>query len=369
MEAIRRLQAIPIPASVLERDVLASRASDAASWLDQMAIEGELVWVGRGPLGAHDGKVALYFRDRLASLWTPPQVDGPDGPVHEAIREHLESRGASFFRDIYEGAGGGDPRAVLDALWDLVWSGEVTNDTLAPLRSYLAASSRAGQSRRATVPSSFPPHSSGRWSLVANVLGRVPDPTARLSAWANQLLDRHGVVTRACLSIEDVSGGFSAVYPVLDHLEQSGKIRRGYFIDGLGGAQFALPGAVDRVRAPDDGRTVALAATDPANPYGAALDWPALQEGRIGRIAGASVVLHGGRLVAFLDRSRLRTFVDDPDLLHPIARAIADVAAARGRMSIETVDGGPIGHTPIGRVLTEFGFGPSPRGLRFHARR
>jgi ATP-dependent Lhr-like helicase len=369
VEAIRKLQGTPIPASVLERDVLAARVSDGAGWLDQLSIEGDLVWVGRGPLGARDGRVALFFRDQLPALWIAPQVDPPEGEMHHAIRDHLGSRGASFFRDLYAGAGGGDPGEILDALWDLVWCGEVTNDTMAPLRAYLSAPARSTGGRRPSVTASFPPHSAGRWSLVSETLGSLPDPTTRLTAWANQLLDRHGVVTRASLANEDVVGGFSAVYPVFDHLEGSGKVRRGYFVDGLGGAQFALPGAVDRMRASEGGRTVPLAATDPANPYGAALDWPAIEEGRIGRIAGASVILSSGNLVAFLDRSRLRLFTADADLLHPIAGAIAEIASHRGRLSVDTVDGEPIARTPIGRVLTEFGFAPSPKGLRFHARR
>jgi ATP-dependent helicase Lhr and Lhr-like helicase len=169
---------------------------------------------------------------------------------------------------------------------------------------------------------------------------------------------------------EGLPGGFSALYPILNHLEESGKVRRGYFVDGLGGAQFALPGAVDRIRSPaPDHAVVALAATDPANPYGAALDWPAVEEGRIGRFAGAYVVLVGGAAAAFADGKRIRVLDPDPDLAAPIAQAIARVASRHRRFSVESIDGGPVGRTPLGLALADAGFGPAPRGLRFHARR
>jgi ATP-dependent Lhr-like helicase len=367
LEAIGRLQAAEIPASVLERDVLAARVADAAPLLDQLAVEGEVVWVGRGSLGPMDGKVALYLRDRLPLLWSPPSGEPPTGELHDAIRSHLEARGASFFREIYAAAGGGDPAETLSALWDLVWGGEITNDSMAPLRAFLTR--RAGSGRRPALSSSFPPHASGRWSLVSELRWEEPDPTRRATAWATQLLDRHGIVTRATAGIEPLPGGFTAVYPVLTHLEDTGRVRRGYFVEGLGGAQFALPGSVDRLRSSEDGAVLALAATDPANAYGAALPWPEIDEGRIGRIAGAYVVMAGGRLAAFVDGRRLRLFANDADLLAPMAGAIARVASRHRRFAIETVDDQPVARSPLGRVLTEFGFGPSPRGLRFHAGR
>ena len=168
---------------------------------------------------------------------------------------------------------------------------------------------------------------------------------------------------------ESVAGGFSGIYPVLSQLEEAGKVRRGYFVEGLGGAQFALPGAVDRLRAPSDDVVVALAATDPANPYGAALEWPTVEEGRIGRIAGSQVILANGSLVAFVDGRKVRMFDADPALVHPVAAAIADIAARRGRATLHTVDGEPIAAAPLGRALTEFGFRHTHRGLRIDARR
>ena len=289
LEVLRRLQAADIPASVLLNDVLPARHYDAESTLDQLMIEGEVVWAGRGTLGPRDGKVALYFRDQLPLLWLPPVSEIPDGALHEAIREHLTQRGASFFKAVYLACDGGDPSTVLDALWDLVWAGEVTNDTLAPVRAFGRVRRKKKQARP-SLASSFPPHAAGRWSLVTDLVDDVIEPvtpTQQATAWCHQLLDRHGVVTRQAVSAEGIPGGFTSVYPVLQHLEETGRVRRGYFIERLGGAQFALPGAVDRVRSTSGEAAIALAATDPANPYGAALDWPTIEEGRIGRIAGA----------------------------------------------------------------------------------
>jgi ATP-dependent Lhr-like helicase len=311
--------------------------------------------------------VAWYFRDQLPALHTRSSDTPPDGPVHHTIRALLETRGASFFRDIYGACGGGDPNETLTALWDLVWAGEVTNDTFAPVRAFLTAGKRRGGHR--TIPSSFPPHASGRWSLVSELMWEEPDSTRRATVIVDQLLRRHGVLTRSAVAGESIPGGFSGLYPVLSRLEETGKVRRGYFVESLGGAQFALPGAVDRLRAAGDGSMVALAATDPANPYGAAVDWPHVEEGRIGRIAGAQVVLASGRLVAFVDGRKVRMLDTDPGLVHGVAAAIADIATRRGRTTLDSVDGEPIGAAPLGRALAEFGFRHTHRGLRIDARR
>jgi ATP-dependent helicase Lhr and Lhr-like helicase len=363
-DAVRRLQGAEIPASVLERDVLAARVEDAGPRLDAFMISGDLVWVGRGSLGPRDGRVALYLRDRLPLLWRGPMPDPPDGPLHAAIVARLEDRGASFFPDLYAACGGGDPSEVADALWDLVWSALVTNDTLAPLRAFLARSRAARTTgRRAFGSSSFPPDVSGRWSLVSDLVTTRPSDTEQMTAWAEQLLDRHGILTRPAVAFEGIAGGFSGLYPVLTRMEDTGRVRRGYFVEGLGGAQFAVPGAIDRIRTETAPGVVALAATDPANPYGAALPWPTGGDARLARVPGAYVVLLDGAPAAFADGRRLRLFVDDPELWHPIAAAVGRVASRHRRFRIEEVDGVTAGTSRVAGALAEAGFAAGPRGL------
>lgn len=368
VEVIGRLQGADIPASVFEADVMACRLVDHENLLDQLAVEGEIVWVGRGSLGTRDGRIAVFFRDQLPALLSDTLRELPEGPIHDAIRVHLGTRGASFFRDLYGAAGGGDPGSVLDALWDLVWAGEVSNDTFAPLRAFLVATGRSKTPRRPALASTFPAHSAGRWSLVTQLLWEFPDPTTRAAATADQLLRRHGVLTRSAVAAEAVPGGFAGIYPVLSRLEETGRVRRGYFIEGLGGAQFALSGAVDRLRLPGgDHRVLAVAATDPANPYGAALEWPAIDEGRIGRIAGTHVILIDGRLAGFADVRRLLTF-DDPDP-DDVADALFAIGRRHRRYTVETVNGAPVSASGIADALRRQGFTPVPKGLRFHAGR
>ncbi len=369
LETIRRLQGAEIPASVLLGDVLPLRHADPGQTLDQLMIEGEVVWAGRGTLGTRDGKLALYFRDQLPLLWLPPSDPTPTGEAHQAILDHLESRGASFFKAIYAACGGGDPDVALEALWDLVWTGRVTNDTFAPVRAF-ARARRSRKPGRPSLSASFPAHAAGRWSLVSDLLEDVVEPvtdTRRATAWSHQLLDRHGIVTRNAVAAEGLPGGFTSIYPVLQRLEETGRVRRGYFIERQGGAQFALPGAVDRVRSAPDSGVVALAATDPANPYGASLDWPTIDEGRIGRFAGAHVVMFDGELVAFLDGRRLKTLSDDPDIRLPVAHAITRIAARSRSFRIESIDGTAPARTPWGTVFTELGFAPAPRGMSYRS--
>jgi ATP-dependent Lhr-like helicase len=188
--------------------------------------------------------------------------------------------------------------------------------------------------------------------------------TERAAAWAEQLLERQGVVTRGGVAAEGVAGGFTGLYPVLNRLEEVGRVRRGYFVEGLGGAQFALPGAIDRLRAQGGPPVVALASTDPANPYGAMLDWPVVEAGRIGRIAGTYVVLVEGRLGAYLDGRKLRTFeAAHDDAIHPAVAALVEVGRRHRRFTIETVDGNPAAGGRWGAALTEHGFSPALRGL------
>ncbi|MEX2280630.1 MAG: DEAD/DEAH box helicase, partial [Acidimicrobiia bacterium] len=372
-DAIRRLEGAPIPASILEQDVLTARAFDPSPGLDRLLTDGDLVWVGRGGLGSRDGRVALYERQRLGHLWTPPSVETPSSPLHHAIRRHLERRGASFFGAIYNGSGGGDVDGLLTALWDLVWAGEVSNDSLEPLRAFISGRRSPTKGRgRPSVSGSFPRHASGRWTLVRHLLedhGGLRSPTEQLAAWADVLVERHGVVTRPAVLGEGVPGGFSSLYPVYQRMEETGRLRRGYFIEGLGGAQFAAPGAVDRLRIPAATGVKVLAAADPANPYGAALRWPEVSGGRTGRFTGAYVILIGGRLVGFLDGRSLRLVDDDPDLRQPIGVALATTASRHLSFRVDLVDGASVHSSPWAPVLSQIGFAATSRGLAFRGRR
>jgi ATP-dependent Lhr-like helicase len=370
VEVVRVLQGAAIPASILESDVVAARMGYRPELLDQLAASGELVWAGRGSLGARDGRVALYLRDQMALLRLDREEDRPQGPIHQALRARLADRGASFFRDLYEAAGGGDPQETLDALWDLVWAGEATNDTLAPLRAFLWGKVRSGGRGKPRLPTASPPAGSGRWYLVADLLASAPSSTEQAKALAEQLLERYGVVTRDAVLAEGVPGGFSGLYPLYRAMEDTGRVRRGYYVAGLGGAQFALPGAVDRLRAEVGGGAQLLAAADPANPYGASVAWPSA-EGNPSRSAGAYVITVDGVLAVFVDRGgrRAATFTADAEVLGAAAPLLAELAEGRvRRMELETIDGVRAADTPLGRLLGDIGFTSSYRGLAYRPR-
>ncbi len=361
LEVVFQLQGLALPASVVERDVIASRvAGYSPRLLDDLVSMGEVVWVGRGALGASDGKVALYMRGDAPRL-VPEPAESPEGELHSRLREHLSARGASFFRDLYNACGGGDEDAMLDSLWDLVWSGEVTNDTFAPLRLLGPVTRRAARGPR--LPRVTQPRASGRWSLVAELVGSGAVATERLHAEAGALLQRHGVLTREAVVGEGWPGGFAGLYPVLRAMEESGRIRRGYFIEGLGGSQFALPGAVDRLRSLRDSKddVVALAACDPANAYGSVLPWPQ-SDGRMARAAGAYCVLDSGQLVLYLERGG-RSLQTNGEIRPEHVRALVGVATNAGRVEIQRVDGLPVMESPIAALLREAGFASSHRGL------
>jgi ATP-dependent Lhr-like helicase len=478
-DAIAQIQGVAIPASVLETQVLPARVEGYHPRdLDLLMSSGAVIWTGCEPLGLHDGRVALYLTEDAEFLMSPPTssqsprdavagrtAEGhlasglisedspaqqrPSTSLHDRIRRHLATRGASFFPQIQQ-ATGGFPPEVLEALWDLVWAGEVTNDTLQPLRAVVdggdsksntpEARARAKvrhmrPGRRAPVTAAhrnIPPDAVGRWSLVRDLvpgvgqgqddagiqgyehgaqssdssltseeraygpegitpvrgalgegLGVRPDADAlthtdRMHARVNQLLERYGVLTREAVQAEGISGGFSSIYGVLKAMEDAGLIRRGYFVSGLGATQFALPGAIDRLRSlrepPDRMQTVMLAATDPANPYGAALRWPEAAEGRRPmRQAGAYVMLVDGALAAWMPRSerQLVTFLDNVpdrepgDVAYEIAKTLADLVTSLRRRAvlIEEVNGRPPRETPMGNALLEAGFTQSSQGF------
>ena len=381
VEALEQLQGVAIPASVLERDVLPARVENyRPAMLDELCAAGEIVWVGAGPLGHDDGRVRLFFRDRvrlLASGASP--AEPPSGDVHDAIRARLASAGASFWPDLVAAAGTADESVVLTALWDLVWAGEVTNDTFGPLRVPRRVTRRSPNKRPqpGRLTRLGPPSGAGRWSLVASLLSHSTteaDATATTQtahATALQLLNRHGVVTREAVRSEGVPGGFAGVYPVLRALEESGRARRGWFVAGLGAAQFALPGAVDRLRShrtiddeDDAHRVVVLAATDPAQPYGAALAWPE-HSGRPSRAAGAYVVLVDGECAVYLERGgrSLLTFAGSDASVWAPAIVEARKEARFPRVQIERINDGPARTSAHASALRDAGFADGYKGL------
>jgi ATP-dependent Lhr-like helicase len=333
-EAVTALSGAALVASTLETDVLPLRVRGyRASMLDDLCTSGEVVWVGAGSLGGNDGRIRLYFADQLATLLPALEPSAAlQGGVHDQVRAALAERGASFWGQLRAGVRGATDSELLAALWDLVWAGEVTNDSLTALRAVLHGA-RSGKSARATpTPNARraaarlvrprhsrgggaasrvgPPAAQGRWSLVAQLAESPSSPTQAVHALALQLLERHGVLTREAVLAEGVRGGFAGVYGVLKALEERGTVRRGYFVDGLGAAQFAVPGAIDRLRACKEpplaadgdapGGAVVLAATDPAQPYGATLEWPGTT-GRPTRSAGALVFLADGHALGWFD--------------------------------------------------------------------
>jgi len=394
VEALGLLQGAALVASALERDVLPARVRGyRPSDLDELCTSGDIVWVGAGSIGSSDGRVRVYFADQLPLL--APGVEAPERPegaLHDAIRTLLAQRGASFWAQLRAAAPGATEAETLAALWDLVWAGEVTNDSLAPLRAVLAGgvtratASRAPRARPrpGRLTRLGPPAGAGRWSLVDPLLQPAPATTAAAHATALQLLERQGVVTREGVLAEGVVGGFAGVYGVLKVLEERGQTRRGYFVSGLGAAQFTLPGAVDRlrsVREPVDAHhhpadvpaAVVLAATDPAQPYGASLAWPT-SAGRPSRSAGALVVLSQGRPLVWFDR-RGHHLVMFPEATEsgagPMwAAALAGlVADGRARtVEVRKVDGDALDpSSPVAAVLQQAGFVRTYRGFAVRA--
>jgi len=412
---VEQLAGVMMPASAVETHVLPARVVDyAPAMLDELMTAGEVLWAGHGSLGAHDGMVSLHPTE-VADLTLPPVDAPPDGPLHAAVLAALAGGGgwllapltakvASLVEPPPDGSSVEQrvtEQRVTEVLWDLVWAGLVTNDGWAPLRAWLAARTTAHRQRptpprgralsgrlalrtaRAPLAS---PRGQGRWSVLP---ARTDDPTVRAHATAAQVLDRHGVLSRAVASMEGLSGAeLGNVYRVLGTLEESGQVRRGYFVEHLGGSQFALPGAVDRLRVDaqtvdrtgllDDAakatppQVVVLAATDPANPYGAALAWPGREASshRPGRKAGALVVLVDGALACYVERGArtLLTFTEEDEALASAASGLADIVSRTGRLTLARIDGldvpGPGLESPAATALRDVGFRPTPRGLR-----
>ncbi len=361
-EAVARLEGLAIPFSALEAAILPARVGRYdGGMLDQLGAMGEVVWVGRGALGASDGRVALYRRDRVAALLPPPAAP-PEGRIAEALLDHLDRRGASFLAELLAVAPGATAAEVVGALWELVWAGLVTNDTFQPLRALGAKPARGSATARLA---------GGRWGLVARLVVGEPSPTERIAAVGTALLDRYGVVARDMAKFEEIPGGFSELYRLYRALEESGRVRRGHFVDGLSGAQFAAPGAVDRLRASrsDGASALALSAVDPASPWGAVLAWPeaTAAEARPRRVAGAVVVSVDGAPVVFVEKGGKSawTFPCAPEALEAAARALAAPSGPLGRRAprFERLDGGPARTAPAAAAFLRAGWVPEPTGI------
>jgi ATP-dependent Lhr-like helicase len=392
VEALGSLSGSAIVASTIDTDVLPSRVrAYRPAMLDELCTSGEVVWVGAGAVGARDGRVRLCFADQLALLapgWE--RRDPPEGVLHDAIRTLLADAGASFWGQLRGAAPGAHDAELLAALWDLVWAGEVTNDSLTPLRAVIggagakAPSRNAGRLRGRPRPGRLsrlgPPAGQGRWSLVAPLLEPVPSPTEVAHAQALQLVERYGILTREAVLAEGITGGFTSVYGVLKVLEERGQVRRGYFVDGLGAAQFALPGAVDRLRAaresPDEAlgadtmvEPIALASTDAAQPFGAALAWPDTT-GRPARSVSSIVILRDGELLVWFDRRahHLVTFPKtgaDTSWIEALQLLVKNGRAKA--IEVRKVDGEPISVAPPELVdaMRSGGFADGYRGLTY----
>jgi ATP-dependent Lhr-like helicase len=406
LDTIENLQGAPIPASLLESQVLPARISDySPNGLDTLIAAGEVTWAGVEPIGERDGRIALFLADKLQLLAQQRPLVEPLTEREEKLLAVLESTGASFFDPLHQAAGGGYPGETMEALWSLVWRGLITNDSLHALRAYTARPESARTPRRLQTGAVFrsrrttPPTAQGRWSALRAAdlrNGAVEHTVTEAShALALQLLNRYGVLMREHVAAENVPGGFSAVYDVLKALEESGRIRRGYFVAGLGATQFALPAAVDLLRqlrtAPhaEKPEFVQLAATDPANPYGSVLRWPDLPVAEedsetaprvLTRAAYAEVVLRNGQLVAWLRRGNPNILVflpaEEPER-GQVAAGLSHFLCARGQermrhnthqgVLITTINGQPVAAHPMARYLMDAGFHPGPLGM--HLRR
>lgn len=379
LEAVARLEGLALPWSVLGQVLLPARVPGFRfEELDLLAATGQVIWVGAGALGPKDGRVVLLRREHAARLLEPAAGDGPDAPLARLILDHLARRGACFLVELEQAAAraglAASGRELVEALWDLVWAGQVTNDTFAPLR---ALSGGLAPRRRG------PSVTGGRWSRVADLLDPALGPTERALARAAVLLERYGVVSREAAVAEELPGGFGPIYQVLKGMEEAGRVRRGYFVEGLSGAQFAQAGVVDRLRAarpeerPVAGYTradaCALAALDPANPFGALLPWPAVAAEAVKprRVAGATVVLVDGAAVLYVgaDGRQLTTFPesfrDDESLLTAALQVLAHLPATgrRRHLVVEKVDGVAVRESALCAALLGAGFASDYRGL------
>jgi ATP-dependent helicase Lhr and Lhr-like helicase len=382
-EVLLPLQGLALAPEVWERDVLPRRiGAYSQAWMDQLCGGGEVVWVGAGAIGSRSGRVALYFREDARWLGPPPmRGERPEGAAHDAIRERLE-RGAAFWSDLLADLDAVEPAELQEALWDLAWAGEATNDAFAPLRAprlSLAKGTRDTGRRFARRRRPASPQVQGRWSLTGPLFANAPAHGPRMRAIAEILLERYGIVTRETVLAEGIPGGFASLYGELANLETLGTARRGYFVEGLGGAQFALSAAIERLRTmrtDEPAGALVLATTDPANPFGATLSWPKRddeekQTRRPARVPGAYVVTLDAEPVLYVERGGkgLLPLREPGEWLQAALEALAE-AVKRGRvprLGIERFDGEPVVGTPTAELLIELGFRQGPRRLTLSA--
>ncbi|WP_183341064.1 ATP-dependent helicase [Microlunatus antarcticus] len=384
LAVLEQLDGCALPASAVESLVLPARVADyRPAMLDELMTAGEVGWVGDGAVGDSDG----WVRFVIAGMEPPLAGAEPSHYRGQELLAALGAGGARFFDSVLP-VGVTDRAEYVAALWDLAWAGLVSSDTFNPVRALVegggahrkpsrpatrthrARLSGQGLRRPARAPRLSSPTTAGRWSLVE----RSPStPAEQLAGHVFGLLDRYGVVTRGTVMTENTDGGFGAAYRAMSTMEETGQCRRGYFIDGLGAAQFALSGAVDRLRAqqrePDEPTATVLAACDPANAYGAALPWPEREGHRPGRKAGALVVLVDGALVFYVERGgkTLLSFTEAERLLGPAAKALASAVhqGHLGKLTVERADGGHVfGSAGVSTALQEAGFRMTPQGLR-----
>ncbi|WP_020671617.1 ATP-dependent helicase [Amycolatopsis nigrescens] len=402
LSVVEQLAGAPLPASAVESLILPSRLPGYyPALLDELTAAGEVTWCGCGGLAGGDGWLALAPADVADLLLPEVEENVPDTPLHRAIKSTLDG-GALFFRQLVDRASPlvespPEDAEVVAALWDLVWAGVVTGDTLGPVRAQVSGRGATHKPRRSAprgryarmragrpaMPSrTGPPTVAGRWALTP---AREADPTRRTHARTEAFLERHGVLTRGALETERVTGGFSGIYKVLRGMEDSGQVIRGYVVEGLGAAQFAARGAVDRLRAVSDtgarqrdpaatGGAVVLAASDPAQPYGAALGWPAPVGGtkhRPARKAGALAVLVDGVPALYVERGgrSLLSFTEDEPSLRLAAEALSRAVREGwlGQLAVQRADGEHALTSALSEVLTQAGFRATPKGLRLRA--
>ncbi len=397
LDVIENLQGAPIPASMLETEVLPARLLGyKTADLDTLIAAGEVVWCGLEPIGEKDGRIALYLAEKLPLLWPvirPAEPErGPTSDREDAILAYLRANGASFFQQLHDGTGAGYPGETLDSIWNLVWRGLLTNDALHALRAYCertSSNTRSAKPQRRVHPQTgfrsrrtTPPTAQGRWSLQSVAFEEGRSGTEWSHAIAQQLLARYGVVFRETAHAEGLPGGFSAVYDVMKALEESGRVRRGYFAADLGATQFAMPAAVDLLRSlrarrdGDKSEMLMLAATDPANPYGSLLKWPSGGDAgsSLTRSVGARVILCDGELLAYLRRGNpnVQAFLPEEEPARSqsgkaLAEFLVQRAQMAGGMLVTGVNGISVHEHWMARVLLDAGFVAAPMG--FNVRR
>ncbi len=409
LDTVENLQGAPLPASLLESTILPARLTKYSPGdLDTLIAAGEVVWCGFDPLGEHDGRIGLYLSDKISGLLPPREPPRRNPPeVKRSSRLSTNSRAGArcFSRSCMMRSEAAIPARSSMRFGALsgAASSRMTRSTrsapMLPSRRLSRPAKRqhnlpAFRSRRTT-----PPSAQGRWTLLAQPDRSTPAQQTEWShALALQLLNRYGILTRETVAQENVPGGFSAVYDVLKALEESGRIRRGYFVAGLGAAQFALPAAVDMLRSlranaqPEKAEMVPLAATDTANLYGSVLRWPQIADDSaepgprsLTRSVGASVILRSGELLAYMRRNNpnLQIFLpaEEPDrsnAARDLAAFLANTAQSamreeearsRGGLLIATINGQPVHEHWLARFLLDAGFLPAPMGFNIRRAR